>query len=258
VAPSQYFNQEWFNGGEFTNQGIELSLSATPLQMRNGLTWISTTTFYRNYSVVNSIPVPAFEAGNTFGALFGTGFIQPGRSVSELVDPSVVLANGQPEQVGDFQPSYIMSFAQELTFKRFRIYGLLDWHRGGTTINVSRWLFEIGPQLLADTAGANARVALYNKGDYRPYLEPASFVKLREVTLSYDLPLRLMSWTRSVGVHVSSARLALTGRNLWASFPYTGLDPEVSAWGSQNFTTSQDVYPYPPSRSYFLSLDLGL
>jgi hypothetical protein len=57
---------------------------------------------------------------------------------------------------------------------------------------------------------------------------------------------------------VSSARLSLTGRNLVSWFGYHGLDPEVSAWGSQNFTTSQDVYPYPPSRSYFISLDLGL
>jgi TonB-linked SusC/RagA family outer membrane protein len=258
VAPSQYYNQAWFNGGEFTNQGLELSLSATPIQMRNGLTWISTTTFYRNYSVVNSLPVPAFEAGNTFGALFGTGYIAVGRSVSELVDPSIVGKNGYPQQQGDFQPSYNMSFGEELTFKHFRLYGLLDYRRGGTVINISRWLFELGPHLLADTAGAAVRIAAYNRGDYRPYLEDGTFVKLREVTLSYDIPAWAMGWTRGVGVHVSSARLSLTGRNLVSWFRYHGLDPEVSAWGSQNFTTSQDVYPYPPSRSYFISLDLGL
>ena len=42
---------------EFTNQGAEISLTATPVQLRNGFTWVSTTSFYRNYSVVNSLAV---------------------------------------------------------------------------------------------------------------------------------------------------------------------------------------------------------
>jgi hypothetical protein len=52
--------------------------------------------------------------------------------------------------------------------------------------------------------------------------------------------------------------LSVTGRNLLAWFPYSGLDPEVSVFGNQNVTTGQDVFEYPPSRSFFFSLDLGL
>ncbi len=33
---------QWFNGGQFTNKGIEMSLAVTPIQMRKGLTWMST------------------------------------------------------------------------------------------------------------------------------------------------------------------------------------------------------------------------
>jgi TonB-dependent starch-binding outer membrane protein SusC len=260
VAPSQYFSQQWINGGEFTNQGVELSLSATPVQLRNGFTWVTQTTFFRNYSVVNSLPVPAFVSGNTFGNLWGQGFMQPGRSASEIVNTSIYLPNGQPIQLGDFQPSFIMSFSQELNFKGFRAYGLLDWRRGGTTINGSQWLFDFVGQTLQDPTATKARITAYNSGNYQPYDQSATFVKLRELTLSYTLPERLTksALARFTGGRISSVRLSLTGRNLVSWFSYQGLDPEVSAWGSQNVTTGQDVYAFPPARSYFLSLDLGL
>ena len=91
VAPSLGFNPQWFNGGEFTNQGIELSLSATPILLRNGFTWNTTETFYRNYSVVNSLPVPPFIVGSTFGGIFGQfGYLAPGRSVSEMAAPGIL------------------------------------------------------------------------------------------------------------------------------------------------------------------------
>jgi TonB-dependent starch-binding outer membrane protein SusC len=260
VAPSEYFNSEWFNGGSFTNQGIELQLTATPIQLRNGFTWNTTESFYRNYSDVNSTPVPPFAVGYTFEGIVGSeGYFQPGRSVSELVAPGIVLPNGQPLQVGDFQPSFVMSFSQEFTWKAFRLFGLLDWHRGGTVVNISNFVFDLsGQHTLGDTAASSKRAAEFTAGSVYPFLESATFVKLRELTVSYNLPVRLFGWTGGSGVHISSARLSLTGRNLLEWFPYTGLDPEVSVFGNQQVTTGQDVFEYPPSRSFFLSLDLGL
>ena len=259
VAPSLYYDSQWFNGGGFTNEGIELSLTATPVQLHNGFTWVTTESFYRNYSDVNSTPVPPFSVGNTFEGIVGSeGFFQPGRSVSELVAPGITLPNGEPLQVGDFQPSFVMSFSQELTWNRFRLFGLLDWHRGGTVVNISNFVFDLsGDHTLADTALSDKRAAAFTAGSVYPFLESATFVKLRELTASYNLPMSWLKWTGGSGVHFSSARLALTGRNLFAWFPYTGLDPEVSVFGNQQVTTGQDVFEYPPSRSFFLSLDLG-
>jgi hypothetical protein len=57
---------------------------------------------------------------------------------------------------------------------------------------------------------------------------------------------------------VKDARLALTGRNVLAWFRYTGLDPEVNFVGNTQVQRGQDVTPYPPARSFFISLDLGL
>ena len=44
VGPSYGYETEWINGGEFTNQGIELSLQDARSQLRNGFTWVATTT----------------------------------------------------------------------------------------------------------------------------------------------------------------------------------------------------------------------
>jgi len=260
LAPSQYFNSQWFNGGKFTNQGIEMSFNATPIQLHNGFTWNTMVSYYRNYSVVNSLPVPAFAVGNTFEGILGSeGYLQTGRSVSELVAPGTLNSVGTPVQVGDFQPAYVMSFSEEFNFKGFRLFGLLDWHRGGTVINITNFIYDFTSKLLADTTATNTRIAAFDKGSPYPYLESASFVKLREVTLSKTLPENWALWMAArSGLHIATVRLSVTGRNLLAWFPYSGLDPEVSVFGNQNVTTGQDVFEYPPSRSFFFSLDLGL
>ncbi len=192
LAPSQYFNSQWFNGGEFTNQGIEMAFNATPILLRNGFTWNTMVSFYRNYSVVNSLPVPAFGVGSTFEGIVGSGgYLAPGRSVSELAAPGNLNSVGVPEQIGDFQPSYVMSFSEEFQFKGFRLFGLLDWHRGGSVVNITNFVFDFTGHLLADTAAANKRIAAFNKGSPLPYIESASFVKLREVTISKQLPIQM-------------------------------------------------------------------
>ncbi len=62
-------------------------------------------------------------------------------------------------------------------------------------------------------------------------METATFVKVRELSLSYSLPDKLCvlggQWDRS-----KDARLSLTGRDLFAWFRYTGLDPEVNFVGN--------------------------
>jgi hypothetical protein len=57
---------------------------------------------------------------------------------------------------------------------------------------------------------------------------------------------------------VKDARLSITGRDLFAWFAYTGLDPEVNFVGQTQIQRGQDVTPFPPARSVFFSIDLGL
>jgi hypothetical protein len=255
TSPSLGYDSQWINGGMFTNQGIELQLTATPVRLRNGFQWVSTTSFYRNYSVVNSLPVPAFNLENGGGGSLGTYRIQVGRSVTQIVG-NYNGPDGTPVQVGDAQPNFVMNFGDELTWGPFRAYALLEWSRGGYVGNFTDVLFDGSPGLLSPKDSAlSARRSLDALNGGTPYLEGASYAKLREVTLSYAMPARWFQWLGS-GL-VTGAALSLSGRNLFTWTRYPGLDPEVNFIGNTQVQRGQDVTPYPPARSYFLSFDLN-
>ncbi len=258
VSPSYGYSQTYLNGGEFTNQGIEMSFLSTPVQLRNGFNWNNTLTFSRNYSEVNATPVPAFFAGNAFG--FGSDFVAQGRSLTDIVDPNISNPNGQYLQVGDFANGYLISMGNEFSWHGFRLYGMFDWSRGGNTVNLTDLYFDTSTPLgslnaVSDSAASAKRLALLG-GGAEPYVETASFFKVRELSLSYTLPARLVGSVLTG--RVSSARLSLTAYNLFAIYNYHGLDPEVSAFGNQAIGRGYDVTPYPPTQSYFLGLDLVL
>jgi len=254
VNPSRGYIGEWINGGEFTNQGAELSLSGTPVQLRNGFTWLSTMTFYRNYSVVNSLPSGVSPFAPSGGR---NGWILPGRSVSEIVNNAITLPNGSPLQVGDAQPAFNMGWNNSLAWGPMRLAGLFEWSKGGTVRNNEDAYFAFGPDLWGDSA-RSARFVQQTFGNLTPREQTGSYLKLRTLSLTYTVPGKWVS--RVAGNFVSSARLGLTGRNLlaWWGNGYDGLDPEGSSLGNQNVIRGDQITPYPPSRSYFLSLDLGL
>jgi hypothetical protein len=79
-------------------------------------------------------------------------------------------------------------------------------------------------------------------------------VKLREITLSYDVPDRLL---RHLPNGVRDLRLSLSGRNLYTWTDYWGVDPEANNFGNQTVSRIVDLAPYPPTRSYLFSFSLG-
>jgi hypothetical protein len=101
----------------------------------------------------------------------------------------------------------------------------------------------------------SSRIAQFGQGFTKPYVQDGSYLKLREVNLSYNLPEGFTS--ALFGRSIRAARLSLTGRNLLRITPYAGLDPEVSNFGNQAIVRNIDVAPFPPSRSFFFSIDLG-
>jgi TonB-linked SusC/RagA family outer membrane protein len=250
LSPSRGFSQEWLNGGEFTNQGAEISLAATPVQLRNGFTWESTISFFRNYSVMNSLPVPPFAIATWYQI-----WEQVGRSVTDITNPNFLDKNGSPHQIGDEMPSFTMEGNEAVSWGPLRLSGLVQWNRGGTMQNENDLYYDFG-SLWADSAYAASFVQKWDAGFF-PWYQNAGFVKVRNISLTYTLPAKWIN--RMAGGRVSTARLALVGRNLaqWYSKGYTGLDPEVSSVGNQNVIRGAEVTPYPPSRSFFLSLDLG-
>ncbi len=74
------------------------------------------------------------------------------------------------------------------------------------------------------------------------------------VALGYELP---PSWFSALRGRTRSVRLELSGRNLYTWTKYTGADPEVSNFGNQQISRFIDLAPFPPSRSFFFTVDVG-
>jgi len=255
ALPSTGFNQQWINGGEITNQGIELQIAATPITAGR-FTWLTGENFARNQAVVNNLPVPAFQPGFTaFGySPFGGYRIQAGASPSAFWGQTIVKGVPTITAMGDANPAFTIGFSNDFSYGPLHLHTFLDMRRGFKVSDLTEQYFD-GAHNYNDTAGTNRRTAAEAAG-LTPYLYNGDYLKLRELTLRYDLPFGLLD---RVGRGVfRNASISLSGRNLATWTRYPGLDPDVSNFSSQLVGRGQDVTPYPPTRSYFLSLDLGL
>jgi TonB-linked SusC/RagA family outer membrane protein len=227
------------------NRGVEAALTLSPIQTRD-VNWLFRTTFFKNRTVITRLSVPTFQTGG-FALALGTYQIEEDSSVTQIF--------GTEGKVGDATPDFQMSFSSDLDIKRFTFGFLLDWKQGGDIINLTEYLYDAGQNSIDYLGPGQARQDSINAGFTKAYVQDGSYLKLREVTLSYNLP---ESFTRGLfGSSVRQARISLSGRNLLRFTGYRGLDPEVSNFGNQAVVRNIDVAPFPPSRSFFFSIDLG-
>jgi TonB-linked SusC/RagA family outer membrane protein len=258
VAPTTGFSSKFANAGQLRNTGVEIGLNVTPIQTAD-FSWLSRTTYSRVRGIVTRLDVPAFNGGSFFSTRYGAPYIAQGGSITavqavndckQLTPAGTCTADNRILQVFESAPDFTMGFSNELTYGPFRLYGLLDWRKGGLVANLTDNYFDAS-HTTADTAVMNQRNRDFAAGK-AVYLQEAGFVKLREISLGYVLPRRLTE-----GVFMGRAqdvRLEVAGRNLKTWTKYDGYDPEVSNFGNQNIGRFQDVTPYPPSRSIFVSL----
>ncbi|MDQ6717410.1 MAG: TonB-dependent receptor, partial [Gemmatimonadota bacterium] len=261
LAPSTGFSSQTINGGQVSHHGTEIELSMTPIQA-HGFEWISNTTYASEKGRVTRLPVPSFiPTSGSFGSRFGNAFIAQGQLITVLqavngcsalnsTGTSCPSANRLLQFIGNSAPDYQMGFSNDFTFGAIRVSSLVDWRKGGLGVNLTNNYFDGG--LLADSAVGNQRLRDFAKGK-AVYVENAGFVKLREVTLGYELPSEMTSHVFAGNSH--KVRLELSGRNLKTWTKYTGLDPEVSNFGNQALGRFQDVTPYPPSRQWYFTVN---
>jgi TonB-linked SusC/RagA family outer membrane protein len=259
LAPSTGYATRVFNGGEIRNRGVEAAVTGFPVRTKD-VSWSARVTFTRNTGVVLSLPASlgpgcpssstcGFTPPNSFGSHFGQGFIQVGASPSQIFGRDTTRKR---LKLGDYEPKFNMGFSSEATYRNFRLYGLVEWRHGNSVVNLTQNGYD-SFGTAPDSAASVERLRLYNKGA-SPYIQDASFVKVREISLSYELPEQLVRTL--FGGRVTGVRAEVSGHNLARWTPYKGLDPEVSNFGIQNINRGQDVTPYPPSRSFFFTLSV--
>jgi hypothetical protein len=81
-------------------------------------------------------------------------------------------------------------------------------------------------------------------------IEPADWIRLREITLSYTFPKNLLGKT------FSQLQVYFTGRNLYLWTPYTGVDPETNLMGNSN-AQGFDYFNMPGTKTYTLGVKLS-
>ena len=79
------------------------------------------------------------------------------------------------------------------------------------------------------------------------FLEDASYLRLKNVTIGYTLPDNVM---RAIGLPGSTARFYLNGENLFTATDYSGIDPEVGNFGIDGGT-------YPVARSFSIGFNFS-
>lgn len=282
VAPTTGFSREVYNAASLRVDGIEAAINAFPLQApgSGGLTWKTRLSFALNRDRVTDLPVPPFILGSSVEA--GAVRISEGRSASQLIGNDTVSVAGVcprdavdptacanapvgavfPVYMGRGNPDFLAGIGNDLRWRGLGVYALLERQKGGMLRSNTWGQFDLHQTSLDyDAPSSNDTMTL---GRYRRYLssrvtrvyyQDASYWKLRELSLTYDLP-RSAATKFLQGAEI--ARLSLSGRNLKTWTRYRGTDPDYDNFGvlPRGVQRNRELGPYPPSRSYWLGLEL--
>jgi TonB-dependent starch-binding outer membrane protein SusC len=251
------------NAADLENKGIELALSATPVSTSK-LSWLTRLSWWRNRAEITRMDIPTFTTGG-FGPALGSYLIAEGYSPTTIVgnpaDPSVP---GGFSVIGDRQADFDMTFYNNFTFlKNFEFSFLMHMKQGGDNINLSALLWDDGGTTV-NWAGDNDGDGTPNgldrllqwaaDGETKVYVQDASYLKLREIGLYYNVPKSI--YANATKGAISKIKVGVSANNILVSTKYDSYDPEVSNFGSQPVNSNVEVAPYPSARRLFFHLSV--
>jgi TonB-linked SusC/RagA family outer membrane protein len=220
-----------------------------PLGIMYGLKWVRSFAELK-VNPANAAAVESDYSVNPLGYLVRTA--APGTLIA-FVDAQGV----NQHVIGNTNPSFSWGLSNNFRWKSINLYALFDGQHGGDVYNFTKqWMFQDlrhGDMDMRGKADADKvpfsvfTQSLYNgllASDY--FVEDGSYVKLRELSMSYTLGEGIM---RVAGLNrfANGVKLALIGRNLYTWTKYTGFDPDVTAGGDFNFRV--DGFRYPSFRT---------
>ena len=178
------------------------------------------------------------------------------------VDTRAIQFRPTPDRIGSAEPDFTLSFRNDVTlFKNLNMSMQWDWVEGQDIYNrTKQWLYrdlqheDVGvPVTIGGETGAFAAyyTSIYHTNVQNElFVEDGSFIRLREVTISYDFSdfVRIPA--------VERMRLTASGRNLLTITDYSGFDPEVSHFGNDSRIRGLDEFTYPNFRTFSLGLNV--
>ncbi len=291
VSAASGYLTAWQNIGEMQNNGIELQLGTTLIKTRDFNLDISVNFAKNNNKVLSLEGLDALTLGGQwnvevqaredlpYGVIFGPSYQRDdsGNIIHEKGVPVV----GESKVLGDIQPDWTGGVSLDGNFKGVILNCIIDarkgseifsmtntWGRFAGVLNetlvgrevgiVSEGVKNVGteeePVYVANDVVVSAET--YNKAAYvnsvaEGSVFDASFVKLRQVMVGFDIPQHIVSRT-----FFQKASLAFVGRNLgfiYKRAPH--IDPE-SAFSSDNGEQGQEFGQLPSVRSLGVNLSL--
>ncbi len=227
--------------------------------------------------------------GEPFGTLYGSDFVYlNGKRVIDE-NGNYMKTESQNENLGTFQPDWKGGVKNTFTYKNLALSFLIDAQQGGKVFSLDTW-YGMATGLYPETAGLNelgnpkrspltdgndsggillegvqedgtpntirarmdyfAHTLGYGKAPHALHVYDASFIKLREVALSYSIPDKLLAHSFFKGVTLSA-----TGRNLWIihkNLPYSDPEAGLSSGNIQGYQSGA----YPSTQDYGFSVKL--
>jgi TonB-linked SusC/RagA family outer membrane protein len=269
VSKASGFNTALVNAGVISNRGVEAQLNLSPIRpaRTDGFAWDVTLNYGRNKSRVDELygnlqtvalgPTHWYlsveaRKGYPYGAMFGVGYLRDANG-------QLLLRNGLPQAepsskkrvLGVYTPDWTGGIDNTFHYRGLDFGFLIDTRQGGSIYSTGNmWGSYAGvlknTEFRPDTGivikGINQATGQPNTThvrteDYYHSLYPiqeawiydASFVKLREARIAFNIPPRFLRSTR-----LNNARVSIIGRNLalWGTH-VPNIDPE-SAFSSTN------------------------
>ena len=171
--------------------------------------------------------------------------------------------------LGSAQPKFTWGFNNTLSYKNFDLSFFFQGSQGNKLANFNSFnlLNFTGQNNVLAEAGLNRWTPENPENKYPRALssgsldvgvfssaivEDASYLRLKNVTLSYSLPNKILSRAK-----IQSVRIYISASNLWTLTDYSGYDPEANTYGQSTTLIGIDNGGYPQSKIYQVGATLG-
>lgn len=268
-----------YNGGEIVNKGIELAVSSKNLVgnlkwntdfnisfNRNKLTRLDLVPVYWGASTNSNVgqSVVRNAVGHPLGSFWG--YIadgvdsETGDMIYRDINEDGIVSASDRTYIGDPNPDFIFGLTNTFSYKGFNLSILLQGSVGNDIYNVSR----MDSEGMFDGRNQTTRVLErwrvpgqktdvprvgFNQQNSTYYLEDGSYLRVKDITLSYDIPRSILK-----KMYLTRLMPYISFNNLLTFTDYSGRDPEVNQYGNSGGIQGIDWGTYPLSRSFVLGL----
>jgi len=282
LPTSSGFNNAIQNIGELQNKGLEFSINTKNIDNEN-LKWNTNFNIsFNENEVINLVGQELFQGGiaggrgeaslvregESLGILYGYifGGVDPQTGNAYYVDKngnSTFTPTSEDRTIiGDANADFIYGFSNSISYKGINLSVLLEGSQGNDMLNATRIELEgMSDPKNQSTSVLNRwrqpgditnipRASFGNTDNSRistRFIEDASYMRVKAITLGYDLPKSIIK-----KLNINSIRIYATGENLFTFTNYSGLDPEVNAFGGSNTVRGIDFGTYPQTRNILL------